>query len=236
MTKCTEVALRSSIAPSIALMPPSSGSGRPLSIVGRCAPTAYSMAATAALIDVLERFLAVICPALLQCLSGPALLKLAGTCRVAHGCMRRETKSIQAAWREIMTAVRYLSMAPLRFPGFESQDILQLHKVSLIENSAWRDVANACLTPWPPARAPEAFRYLNKQLTGRATFEQALAVLTTGEARFFFPTSGPDFNKPAENPWLCGSPTLILTMRYKSIPVTISLRYAGSLSQGPLTS
>ena len=173
----------------------------------------------------------VLCPVAPTLLDGCVLLKLAMVCRNAYDCARGLSTMLQTTRYEILQVVKYLDLAPLKFPGFGSLDVLHLYNISFRDNSKWHSGEDPYLSPWISTQrvnrgmtSLEAFRRMNQHLQGGIAFERVLDVLSASDAHFLFPTAASEF-EPTPNPWCCGVPALVIAMRHKTVPVTITLHY-----------
>lgn len=177
----------------------------------------------------------VFCPVAPILLDGCALLKLSMVCPIAYECARNLSTRLQATRREILQVAKYLDLAPLRFPGFGHTDVMRLHKISFNDNSTWQSGEDPYLSIWTPAQQVhkgmtplKAFRYMNQHLQGGMVFEWVMGVLAEGETQFLCPTAASQFES-TKNPWCSGAPAIVITMRHKTMPVTITLHYTAPL-------
>ena len=173
----------------------------------------------------------VFCPVVPMLLDGCALLQLAMVCLAARDCTRNLSKVLQATRREIRQVTKYLDLAPLRFPGFGCMDVMHLYRVSFQDNRAWHSGENHHLRIWIPTQQVyrgmtplKAFRCMNQHLQGSIVFEWVLDLLASSDAQFLFPTAEHRFES-TNNPWCCGVPAIVIAMRCKTVPVTITLHY-----------
>jgi hypothetical protein len=65
---------------------------------------------------------------------------------------------------------------------------------------------------------------MNQHLQGSIVFEWVLDLLASSDAQFLFPTTEHRFES-TNNPWCCGVPAIVIAMRCKTVPVTITLHY-----------